>query len=219
MLQEKPVLSVRNLAKIYGSRLIFKNVSLDFYPASVNLVMGANGSGKSSFLRLLAGLAKPTEGDIHWHLDGQPAYLGHQPPAYGRLNALENLAFWAKIHKISFDKNELLNCLRQVDLQNYARETVSCFSRGMMQKLQFARLLLINSPLILLDEPGTGLDQASQRAMREMIRGFRDEGRCVVMVSHDPDNDGALADTLCHFEKHRLHIAKTLGQTGDDPAC
>jgi heme exporter protein A len=139
------------------------------------------------------------------HLEPEEvAYLGHATFIYPGLTALDNLAFWATMYGLSPSRDHLLGLLRRVGLERAAEEKAGSFSRGMAQRLNLARIYLVQPKLIFLDEPGTGLDPASLSRLREEIAGFRDQGAAVVWISHHVVEDAALADTVLALGNREL---------------
>lgn len=199
------MLHLDHLAKVYGEKVVLRNVTASFAPGSVSLLAGSNGAGKSTLLRIVAGLARPTSGTLRFR-DPEPtaAYLGHATFVYPGLSALENLAFWNGVHDLRRSRSELLALLEHVGLGIYAHERAGVFSRGMAQRLNLARVLMLRADLLLLDEPGTGLDAASLTLLRREIRAARERGACVLIVSHDWQGDAPLADRVLRLERGRL---------------
>ena len=153
------MLHLEHLAKVYGDRIVLRDVNASFAAGSISLLAGNNGAGKSTLLRIVAGLARATSGTVRF-ADPAPvtAYLGHATFLYPGLSALENLAFWNGVHELRLSRHELLGLLDHVGLAAHAHERAGIFSRGMAQRLNLARVLMLQADLLLLDEPGTGLD-------------------------------------------------------------
>lgn len=198
------MLQVEHLAKVYGARVVLRDVHCRFAPASVSLLAGGNGAGKSTLLRMIAGLARPTSGSIRFTGEPAVAYLGHATFLYPGLSALENLHFWNRAHGLGLSRQRLLHLLEHVGLAAHAHERAGVFSRGMAQRLNLARVLMLQADLLLLDEPGTGLDAASQQLLRQEIVQARERGACVIVVSHDLAGDAAVADRLLLLRGGRL---------------
>ena len=133
------LLKLAGIGKLFGARAVLRNISFEVHPGTVTLLVGANGAGKTTLLKIMAGLARPPG-----------------------LTALENLAFWSGMHGNPTDKATLSEALARVELAPFAEERAGTFSRGMAQRLNLARILLQSPPLLLLDEPGTGLDVRSR---------------------------------------------------------
>ncbi len=203
------MLRLREVGKRYGPRTVLRDVSLALSPGSVTLLAGANGSGKSTLLRIAAGLARPSSGVVECAPPpGSTGYLGHQTLLYPGLSALENLRFWARLHGMRVADGPLLDCLERMELRPFALDAARGFSRGMAQRLSLARLFLLSPSLILLDEPGTGLDSASQSLLHREIRAARERGAAILWVTHTPDEDRVHADAVALLEKTRLRLER-----------
>ena len=198
------MLELARVAKIYGVKVVFKNVSCAFAAGSVSLLVGGNGAGKSTLMRVMAGLAQPSAGAVRQDDDLRVGYLGHSTFLYAGLSALENLNFWREAYGLRLSRQDLLASLERVGLAAHAQERAGIFSRGMAQRLNLARVLMQEPDLLLLDEPGTGLDAASLARLRREISTARARGACVVLISHDLAGDAPLADRLLALGEGRL---------------
>lgn len=199
------LLDIRNAAKTFGNRVIFKDVDLTLERGTVSLLIGANGAGKSTLLRLAAGLLRPTAGSCECRApEGRTAYMGHATFVYPGLTALENLAFWQVALGSAPDEKALLRLLERVELQRHAHERAGIFSRGMAQRLNLARVLLCEPELLLLDEPGTGLDARAGALLRQEITQAARRGAAVLWISHDVAADAPLAHKVFTLAKGRL---------------
>ncbi|GFK94274.1 Glutamine transport ATP-binding protein GlnQ [Fundidesulfovibrio magnetotacticus] len=198
------MLSLRGVAKFYGDRMVFKNIDLTVDPGRTLMVVGANGAGKSTLLRLMAGLSRPTAGEVSTTLaKAETAYLGHQTFLYAEATALENLSFWTGLHGLGLCEADLLAALERVGLARFAHERAGHFSRGMAQRLNLARVFCIAPRLLFLDEPDTGLDEASRGVLHAEIARTSQQGRSVVWVSHHLERDLPKADDVLFLEKGR----------------
>ena len=215
------MLRLQGVGKRYGGRTVLRDVCLTLSAASVTLLAGANGSGKSTLLQVMAGLCRPTSGTVtHALPPGSIGYLGHKTLIYSELSALENLRFWATLHRLAPSENTLLNALDRMDLGSFAQAPARTFSRGMAQRLSLARLFLLAPSLILLDEPGTGLDDASLSLLQREIRCARERGAALVWVTHTPEQDMTFADALLRLEKTRLvHMPASSSAQVMEPSC
>jgi heme exporter protein A len=201
------LLELRGIAKFFGSRCVFKSVELAVARGTVDLLTGANGAGKSTLMRLMVGLLRPSAGSCECHAAaGRVAYLGHGAFLYSGLTALENLAFWNKAQNLRLTETDLTSLLERVGLERHAHERAGIFSRGMAQRLNLARALLTEPELLLLDEPGTGLDSRAAMMLREEIARARQRGAGVVWISHDVAADAPLADRVLTLEQGRLSV-------------
>lgn len=198
---EPPLLSARDLACRRGGRLVFEAVSLALEPGEAVLLLGANGSGKTSLLRLLAGLARPAAGRIEWQgrdTARDPAehaqrvhLVGFADGLKGLLTAAENLALQAAL--LGAGQGRGPAALAAFGLEALALRPARLLSAGQRRRLALARLLAVPRPLWLLDEPGVALDRASRDRLEAAIEAHRAEGGIAVVASH---GDVALRDPL-----------------------
>jgi heme exporter protein A len=174
-------------------------------------LLGPNGSGKTTFLRILSSLARATSGEISvagFPLPGQASavrrtlgVLSHLPLLYGDLTAEENLHFYGRMYDISDLNRRVDQVLELVGLLPRRRELVRTFSRGMQQRLAIGRAILHDPQVLLFDEPHTGLDQDASDMLDRLLREVSGQGRTIVMTSHDLSRVEDLAsrfDVLLH---------------------
>lgn len=202
------LLRLTKVAKFYGNRLVIKDVSFEINPGTVTLLAGPNGAGKSTLLKLMAGLSRPSAGSVERGIaEDALGYLGHQTFIYPELTAFENLAFWARLHGLAPERcfeEALLAALERMELKRFAHERAGGFSRGMAQRLNLARVLLLSPSLLLLDEPGTGLDTRSMAILHREIAAARDRGAGIVWISHSVAEDLARADRVLAIAEKRV---------------
>jgi heme exporter protein A len=200
-------LSVRDLECTRAGRRIFSGVSFDVAPGEAVQVRGANGSGKSSLLRLLCGLLPPSRGAVHWcsrnigsrdaGLTGDLAYMGHADGFSGDLTVLENLRFCLRVAGRAEADAERTEVLHQLRLAHRAHEQVRHLSQGQRRRLNLARVVLSRRRLWLLDEPCAGLDtQGEQRFDAYLAAHLREGGLAVVTTHRDIGRDGPCARAL-----------------------
>ena len=191
------MLKLTGVGKLFGSRVVLRNISFAATASSINLLVGTNGAGKTTLLRIIAGLSKPSVGTVERHCDPRElGYLGHATFIYPGLSALENLAFWSGLYGIAHDRSSLIALLKRVELSRFAEEQAGTFSRGMSQRLNLARVLLQSPRVLLLDEPDTGLDTHSLALLHKEIIHAKTMGACVVWITHDWEHDAAYADRI-----------------------
>lgn len=194
------VLSLKRAAKFYGPKLVFKEVSLELKAGEVMLLVGPNGAGKSTLIRIMAGLSRSSAGEAILNVPPEAVgYLAHETFIYPRLSAVENLKFWAGIYGVSTREEDLLVILERLGLKRAAFEQARSFSRGMAQRLSLARVLMTEPKMLFLDEPGTGLDEASKKILLDEIEAARMRGAAVAWVSHDALADAPRADSVLSF--------------------
>ena len=185
------MLEARDLACLRGERVVFAGLSFTLEAGGALLLVGANGAGKSSLLRLLAGLLPAAEGALLWQ--GEPAladraeharrlrYLSHQDALKPALTARENLLFFARLWG-----GEVEAALAALDLAPLAELPARVLSAGQRRRLALARLALAPAPLWLLDEPTVGLDTASVGRLGALLARHREGGGMVLAATHLP---------------------------------
>lgn len=194
------------LYKRYARKHVLRGIELDVAAGQVMALLGDNGAGKSTLLRIISGLAKADRGDVL--LDGHSLrqvghelrrYIGlvsHAPLLYDTLNAEENLHFFAALYDIQQPSARVERVLRDIDLWTRRRDPVRTYSRGMLQRLAIGRAILHNPPVLLLDEPDTGLDQGSAQMLHELIRTLGAGNRAILLSTHNLDRAVEWADSV-----------------------
>jgi heme ABC exporter ATP-binding subunit CcmA len=195
-------LQVIDVARYFGRRKALSQVNFTCDAGEIVGLLGPNGAGKSTLLNIIATLLSPSKGKIVYGdrmasaggaaLRSQIGMLGHDLFLYPELTARENLMFFGELYGLPDVPRAVRNALEQSGLESRADDFVSGFSRGMRQRVALERALLHHPRLILLDEPFTGLDQASVSALSTRLRDQQRAGCLVVLATHDLD----IADTL-----------------------
>ena len=195
-------LIVSDVARYFGRRKALTNVSFTCNAGEIVGLLGPNGAGKSTLLNILATLLTPSKGTVKYGdrtaADGGAdvragiGMLGHDLFLYPELTARENLTFFAQLYGLPDVAGTVDRGLAHSGLSARADDFVSGFSRGMRQRVALERALLHDPRLILLDEPFTGLDQASAAALVARLRNRQEAGCMIVLATHDLD----IADTL-----------------------
>ena len=218
------MIEVENLAKHFGAVRAVDGVTFCARDGEVLGLLGPNGAGKTTTIRLLATVLRPTSGTAR--VDGhdllrQPeavrAAIGILPEnwgLYGRLTPREHLRYFGRLYRLDgtgLDRriDELVDAL---DMGEYADRRCDPFSKGMKQKVALARALIHNPKTMLLDEPTSGLDVMSARGVRDLIRRFRDEGRCVLLSSHLLGEAEPLCDRIAVMQRGKIVALGTPGE-------
>jgi ABC-type multidrug transport system ATPase subunit len=207
-------LVVDDVSRHFGRRRALHRVSLACDAGTILGLLGPNGAGKSTLLAILSTLLAPTSGRVRYGehdarsagpmLRGRLGLLGHDLYLYPELTARENLEFFARLYGLARPRDRADGALAEAGLADRADEAVSGFSRGMRQRLALERALLHGPRLLLLDEPFTGLDDASGHALVRRLRGLRDAGAIVIAATHDLDLAEGLLDEVVILREGRL---------------
>ncbi len=187
-------LSAENLAKSFSGTPLFEGLSFEA-GSGLFAVAGPNGSGKTTLLKILAGLISPTAGRVRVEKDGRAltgderrlavGWAGPDLELYGELTGEENLRFFRKAAGVSADGAAIRARLSDAGLSDAAaRRRVDAYSTGMRQRLRLAFALLFDPPLLVLDEPFSGLDAAGREVVRRVVAEARGRG-AVVLASND----------------------------------
>lgn len=216
------MLEIKNLTKVISRRPIIKNVSLTLNDGEIMAVLGPNGAGKSTLFKCVAGLLKPTYGEIL--IDGKKlktgsvsakkiiGFLGHDSFLYSNMTPVENLMFYGKLYKVNDLENKVERLLEETGLFLFRDTPVGSFSRGMVQKLAIARVLLPEPEILLLDEPHSGLDQSSVLFLNRYILDRKKTGKSVLFISHDLNAVYGLADRAVVLKNGK--IVEASGEDG-----
>ncbi|AHG18834.1 cytochrome C biogenesis protein CcmA [Chania multitudinisentens RB-25] len=187
------MLEAKNLSCVRDERILFSGLSFAVNPGDIIQVEGANGAGKTSLLRILAGLAQPEGGEVLWR--GQNTlrqreqyhsdllFLGHQPGIKSMLTPFENLQFYQAVRQLP-DRQAIWQALEQVGLTGYEDLPVAQLSAGQQRRVALARLWLSDSPLWILDEPLTAIDKQGVVELTALFEQHAQQGGLVLLTTH-----------------------------------
>lgn len=230
-------IAAQDLYRDYGRQRALAGVSLSLAAGQVTALLGENGAGKSTLLSILAGMQKPSRGQVL--VDEQPlsalddtsfrrclGVLSHEPRCYAELSPRENLHLFAKIYDLpdsaalgptggepgmgSPPTQSIEKWLQAVGLSRAADRPARTLSRGMLQRLAIARTLLHRPSLILLDEPYTGLDPAGVELLSQLLVAERARGAMILVVTHDLATVAPLCDQVVVLCRGRVGASATV---------
>jgi heme ABC exporter ATP-binding subunit CcmA len=219
---DTPFLAITGLKKSFEIKNVLRGIDLALERGERMALMGANGAGKTTLLRILACLTAPSSGSAYidgWEIvrDAQQVrrlvgFVAHQPYLYDELTALENLLFFGKMYTVKDVRERAELLLRKVGLEKRAKERVGVLSRGQVQRLSLARALLHAPPLLLLDEPDTGLDEEGHQLIEDVLAEHSAQGGTVLFTTHQLERALKLGDSLVMLGKGRVVFqAQTAG--------
>ncbi len=201
-------IEVKNLSKAYGQQVVLSNVTLEWDEGQIHGLIGRNGSGKTQLFKCVCGYVSPDVGTVH--VGGKQ--IGNDieyPPSLGLLlespgflpgcSGLFNLQLLAAIRS-KLTKRDLMETLKKVGLEKAGKKHYAHYSLGMKQRLGIAQAIMENPSLIVLDEPFNGLDNAGVQELRTLLQGLAQEGRTILLSSHNADDIHILCNTVHEIE-------------------
>jgi len=222
MSNQEPILKAEDLSKRYEDGVLaLDHLNLDVRPGEVYCLLGANGAGKTTTVNLFLNFIPPTTGTCYIRgidvtkdpLEAKKhvAFVSENVMLYGNFTARQNLDFFAKLGgKDNLNKEAYYQVMRRVSLQEKAFEQrVKSFSKGMRQKLGISIAIIKDAPAILLDEPTSGLDPKAASEFLEILNELRDEGKSVLMSTHDIFRAKDIANRVGIMKEGRLVMERT----------
>jgi heme exporter protein A len=206
-----PIIQVENLARRYGRRWALSDVTFQLREGTVVMVAGRNGSGKSTLFRVLSTAIRPDRGQalVGFNILREredvrkiTALLSHYSYLYESLSARENLAVVAD--HLGAGRAGLTQILERVNLAHRADDVVSTFSAGMRKRLSFARVLLQQPKVVMLDEPYGQLDPEGFVLVDEVVRELKAKGATILMATHQLERGASLADDAVLLDAGRV---------------
>ena len=205
---EKIAISVQNLSKSFGQERVLKNVSRDFEKGKIHGIVGNNGSGKTVLMKCICGFLIPDGGSIT--VNGErvgvdvdfPRDMGliiETPGFLPNVTGIKNLEILASLNK-KIGLREIAASMRAVGLDPSMNKPVGKYSLGMRQRLGIAQAIMENPSLLILDEPLNGLDTHGVREMRQLIKGLKEQGKTILLASHNQGDIDELCDTVCEMD-------------------
>ncbi|MGA9979890.1 MAG: ABC transporter ATP-binding protein [Candidatus Sulfotelmatobacter sp.] len=209
-----PVITVTNVIKQFGRFAALRGVNAEFHSGKFYAILGDNGAGKTTLLRALAGLAHPTQGTISiLGMSPQTAcreigYMAHPSLLYDEMSGMENLRYFARLYGIvgagQRNNERCGQVVRLVGLDPELTRSVGQYSQGMRQRMSLARAILHDPKILLLDEPFSNVDVHSAGEMVRLLRGMRDAGKTLFVVTHQAALLQGVADEFIWMQAGRI---------------
>jgi sodium transport system ATP-binding protein len=218
------MIEIRGLAKSFGDLRVVQDVSFLARDGEITGLIGPNGAGKTTMFRLICTVLRPDRGTTL--IDGIDSAkdplaarrrIGVLPDIralYTRLTAREHLRYFGALHGIARTELEerIAELVATLRMEDFIDRRAKGFSRGQQMKVALGRALVHRPHNVMLDEPTNGLDVATSRAVRDLLRRLRAEGRCILLTSHIMQEVGALADRIVILSGGRIVLQGTPGE-------
>ena len=207
------MIKVTSLKKNFGDVTALDGASFNAEDGKITALLGPNGAGKSTCLRILSTIIKPSDGEAtisglsvsedSFAVRQQIGVLPHNSGIYSRLNAVENIEYYGQLHGIEAHQldERIENLLDQLQMKEFCLRPSEGYSQGQKIKVSLARALIHDPLNILLDEPSSGLDIMATRALRDIIIGLKDRGKCVLFSSHIMQEVETLCENIVIIDK------------------
>lgn len=210
------IIRVQDLYKKFGEEKVLKGVSREFEPGQIHGIIGNNGSGKTVLMKCICGFLKPDAGEVI--VDGRrvgretdfPENMGiiiETPGFLPNLTGMKNLRILASLRRL-ISEEDIRKSIQRVGLDLDMKKPVSKYSLGMRQRLGIAQAIMEDPALLILDEPFNGLDKGGVLQMRELIRNLRNEGKTILLASHNQADIDELCDTVCEMDAGQMTMIR-----------
>lgn len=209
-------ISIQGVYKSFGEDNVLKDVCRDFEEGKIHGIVGNNGSGKTVLMKCICGFLHPTKGKIfvNYKQVGNdmdfPDDMGiiiETPGFLPNLTGQKNLQILASLKK-KISSDTIRKTIERVGLDPSMKKPVGKYSLGMRQRLGIAQAIMEDPSILILDEPFNGLDKHGVEQMRELIKGLREEGKTIVLASHNQIDIDELCDTVCEMDAGVMTIIR-----------
>ncbi|MFA4836031.1 MAG: heme ABC exporter ATP-binding protein CcmA [Dehalococcoidia bacterium] len=207
-------IEVRGLKKSFGESPALRGIDFSVGSGECLALFGPNGAGKTTLIKVLATLSRPSNGEVYIagldirkdavKIRSRIGVISHQTFLYDNLTAYENLKFYGQMYGVAGLEERILAVTGQVGLAKRLHDRVGVFSRGMQQRLSIARAILHDPPIMLLDEPETGLDQQATAMLAALLKTLISGDRTVLMTTHNLALGLALSDRVAILHKGKI---------------
>ena len=210
------IISVKNLSKDFGQERVLKSVTRDFEKGKIHGIVGNNGSGKTVLMKCICGFLIPDSGSIT--VNGErvgvdvdfPRDMGliiETPGFLPNMTGVKNLEILASLNK-KIGLEQIAAAIRRVGLDPLMKKPVGEYSLGMRQRLGIAQAIMEDPALLILDEPLNGLDKHGVAEMRKLIKGLKEQGKTILLASHNQGDIDELCDTVCEMDAGVMTIIR-----------
>ena len=209
-------ISVQSVSKTFGDTQVLREVSREFEAGRVHGIVGNNGSGKTVLMKCICGFLPPTEGKIlvrgkqvgrDMDFPDDTGIIIETPGFLPNLTGVKNLELLASLRR-RVDREGIRRTIERVGLDPDSKKPVGKYSLGMRQRLGIAQAIMENPSILILDEPFNGLDKNGVADMREVIKDLREQGKTIILASHNQIDIDELCDTVCEMDAGVMTMVK-----------
>lgn len=209
-------IEVKNVGLKIKKDVILKGINVNFEKGKIHGIVGRNGCGKTMLMKCICGFVKPTDGEVF--VDGKkigkdvdfPQNVGiiiETPGFVPYYSGYRNLKILAGLRK-KIGKDEIMDILKKVGLEGAENKLVRKYSLGMRQRLGLAQAMMEKPDIYILDEPMNGLDNEGVEEMRIILKGLKEEGKTILLVSHNSEDISILCDEIYYMNKGTMEKGK-----------
>ena len=224
---QAPVVVCEDLSKRFGRLTVLRSLSLELHAGESLAILGRNGAGKSTLIGIIASLIRSYRGRVRIagtdikrggaEMRRSLGVVSHETMLYSDLTAADNLRLFCNLYGVEDVRARSAQLLKAFEVDSHQNAPVRDLSRGMKQRVAFARAVVHEPEILLLDEPFTGLDESGIRLATEMLTRFRERGGASILVTHSIERAFAVADRIIVLERgaiaHETRIAATRIET------
>src|SRR6202453_4286225 len=214
-----PIVELEKIRKVYDTKVAVEGLSLTIEPRTMFGLLGPNGSGKTSTIRMMIGMTVPDSGSVS--LFGKPfdrkalhrvGYLPEERGLYKKMKVIDQLAFLGQLHGLSeaTARSRALAWCERVEITEAIDKKTEELSKGMQQKIQFIAALLHEPELIIMDEPFSGLDPVNAVLLMDTLVDLRNQGRTILFSTHRMDQVEKLCDNICLIHNSHLILSGSM---------
>ncbi len=209
-------ISVQSVSKTFGDTQVLREVSREFEAGRVHGIVGNNGSGKTVLMKCICGFLPPTRGRIlvrgrqvgrDMDFPDDTGIIIETPGFLPNLTGIKNLELLASLRR-RVDREGIRRTIERVGLDPDSKKPVGKYSLGMRQRLGIAQAIMENPSLLILDEPFNGLDKNGVADMRQVIKSLREQGKTIILASHNQMDIDELCDTVCEMDAGVMTMVK-----------
>lgn len=213
-MSDTATIRTETLTKQFGRFTALLNVSIEIAQGDFVSIVGQNGAGKTTFLKILSTIIRSYQGNVQLFgialrragadVRRRIGVVSHESLLYPDLTVTDNLTYYARLYSVSNRRERVTEVIQHLDLEFKAKSLVRSLSRGLRQRASLARAFLHEPDLLLLDEPFTGVDERAAGLVIDSLAGFKKRGGTILMVTHNIERGWDLADRMIIMQRGTL---------------